>query len=155
MGLLGLFSAVSMATGWRLGPVKLSKASESRSGGGDAGTEGQLQRLARISSFLLLPSLVVPLLFSHHLKYLPVLDALQVPKFVFPFQTGTALVQHAVQTLRGPSLRNQSKLRGRVESLLRNSKTCFHTRSNSDGHINSHLHFRAFSKLPSSRTDLL
>lgn len=34
MGLSGMFSAVTMATGWRPGPVKLSNPSESRSSGG-------------------------------------------------------------------------------------------------------------------------
>lgn len=63
MGLLGMFSAVSMATGWRLGPVKLSNPSESRSCG-VGGAERQFQGLPRISSFLLLLSLVIAPLLS-------------------------------------------------------------------------------------------
>lgn len=45
MGLLGMFSAVSMATGWRLGPVKLSSPSESRPGCAGEGEDPGTKRL--------------------------------------------------------------------------------------------------------------
>lgn len=120
--------------------------------GGGAGTERQFQRLPRISSFLLLLSLVItPPLPPSVPSSVGRASASQV---CFHFSGGNA-PQRAVQTLRGPSLRNQSKLWGRVILLLRNPKTCLHVRSNNDGCINTHLHFRAFSKMPSSRTHLV
>lgn len=131
MGLSGMFSAVAMATGWRPGPVKLSNPSESRSsggGGGVAGTERQFQSLPRISSSLLLHSLVIALLFSPHQSAFLPWTRVRFPSLFSLFQTGTPLVQHAVQTVWGPSLPDQSRLWGRATSLLPDSKTRLHLR---------------------------